>query len=202
MTTDLFQAWLQATNNKFSIQQRKVLLFVDNCPAHPDIQLSHIKLVFLQANTTSKLQPMDAGIIQTVKLNYRKRMVRHLLVKMDECEMASQLAKKIINVLAAIQWMQKAWQEVKESTVRKCYKNCGFSIDGTTDHDEEEMEAPEEANDDDPTISRVLDGVSINEFVSFDDNTATTQTLAGGWEEEIFREARGDTEEDVPDSDS
>ena len=104
---------------------------------------------------------------------------------MDECEMASQLAKQI-NTLDAKQWMQKAWLEVKESTICKCYKNCSFSVDVPTDHDEEEMEAPEEANNNDPNISRVLDSVSIEEFVSFNDNTVNTQTLGDDQEEEVF----------------
>ena len=56
------------------------------------------------------------------------------------------------------------------------------------DHDEEETKAPEEANNIDPTISRVLDGVSIREFVSFDDNSTTTQTLADDCEEEYYRQ--------------
>ena len=199
MTSDLFQAWLEATNNKFSSQQRQVLLFVDNCPAHPDIRLSHIKLVFLPANMTSTVQPMDAGIIQTIKLKYRKRMVRHLLGRMDENETASQLAKQI-SMLDAVQWIQKAWQEVKESTIRKCYKKCGFSVDVPTD--EEKTEAPEEADNTDPLISKVLDGVSIEEFVSFDDNTATTQTQADDCEEEVVRATREDAQEDVADCDS
>ena len=106
------------------------------------------------------------------------------------------------SVLDAIQWMQKSWQEVKESIIHKCYKNFDFSVGGPTDHDEEETEAPEEANNNDPTTSRVLNGVYIKEFVSFDDNTSTTLTLDDYWEEEIFREARGDTQEDVAASDS
>ena len=45
-------------------------MFVDNCSSHPDIEASDIKLVFLPPNTTSKLQPMDGGVIQAVKTNY------------------------------------------------------------------------------------------------------------------------------------
>ena len=42
-----------------------------------------------------------------------------------------------------------------------------------------ELASPEEANDNNPIISRVVDGVSIEEFVSFDDNTATTYADSG-----------------------
>ena len=45
-------------------QKRMILLFVDNCLAHPHIQnLKSVTLLFLPPNTTSKIQPMDQGIL-------------------------------------------------------------------------------------------------------------------------------------------
>ena len=72
MTSEIFTRWLNRLNNKMILQDRKILLFMDNCGAHPPTTLSNIKLVFFPPNTTSHLQPMDAGIIQNVKLHYRK----------------------------------------------------------------------------------------------------------------------------------
>ncbi len=46
MTGDIFRQWLHHVNNRMIYQQRKILMFVDNCSAHPDVQLSHVKLVF------------------------------------------------------------------------------------------------------------------------------------------------------------
>ncbi len=69
MTSELFKQWLDGLNNKMREQHRSILLFVDNCSAHPDLTLSNIKLVFFPPNTTSKLQPCDSGIIQNVKLS-------------------------------------------------------------------------------------------------------------------------------------
>ena len=70
MTKYMFSEWLDAL--KMRAQKRNILLLLDNCSAHPDIELSNIKLVFLPLRTTSHLQPCDAGIIQAVKLQYRK----------------------------------------------------------------------------------------------------------------------------------
>ena len=72
MTSELFREWLEHLN-----------MFVDNCSAHPDVQLSNMKLVFLPPNTTSRLQPCDAGIIATLKGLYRKWLLRHILAEMD-----------------------------------------------------------------------------------------------------------------------
>ena len=49
-------------------------MFIDNCPAHPHVSYSNVKLVFRPPNTTSKLQPCDAGIIKAAKANYRKKL--------------------------------------------------------------------------------------------------------------------------------
>lgn len=98
-----------------------------------------------------------------------------------------------------MQWMWKSWQKVEELTICKCYKKCSFSIDVPTD--QEETEAPEEADNSTSSVWKGLDDVFIEEFVSFDDNSATTQTLAEDWEEEMFWGVKGDAQEDIPNSD-
>ena len=107
MTGAIFRDWIESVNKKMKTKKHKIVLLIDNCGAHPDLQMSNVKTVFLPPNTTSKLQPCDAGIIQNVKQIYRKRMMRSLLMKMDECTVASELAKKI-NVLDAILWLHYA----------------------------------------------------------------------------------------------
>ena len=56
MTTILFKEWLERLNGQMQLQHRNILLFVDNCGAHPAVHLSNIKIVFLPPNTTSRLQ--------------------------------------------------------------------------------------------------------------------------------------------------
>ena len=108
-------------------QKRKILLFMDNASSHGHLKLKNIKLQFFPANTTSKLQPMDQGIIQATKLKYRKRQLRKTIVAMekDKAIYASQLLKEV-DVLQAIYWIKQAWDDVKAGTIQKCFKNCGF----------------------------------------------------------------------------
>ncbi|GFR60191.1 tigger transposable element-derived protein 6 [Elysia marginata] len=68
MTTKIFTYWLMGFNEKMKQQNRHVLLFLDNAPAHPTKQFSNVKLQFFPANTTSVLQTLDEGVIQAVKL--------------------------------------------------------------------------------------------------------------------------------------
>jgi hypothetical protein len=66
--------------NELRRKHRRILLLADNCPAHPHIQdLSDIKLVFLQPDTTSVLQPMDMGIIRSFKGYFRRFLVLQLI---------------------------------------------------------------------------------------------------------------------------
>jgi hypothetical protein len=58
---------------------RKVLLLIDNAPTHVSIELSNARVHFLPPNTTSQIQPMDAGIIHNFKLKYKTRFVQWLL---------------------------------------------------------------------------------------------------------------------------
>lgn len=80
MMNDLFKKYLLKFDDDMIKQNRKIILFIDNCSAHNDLpSLKHINAKFLPANTTSKLQPLDAGIIQNFKVFYRKEILHKLL---------------------------------------------------------------------------------------------------------------------------
>ena len=73
MTASLFDEWLADVNRKMMKQKRKILLFIDHAPCHnSDKEYSNISLKFFPPKTTSKLQPLDQGIIKNFKCYYRK----------------------------------------------------------------------------------------------------------------------------------
>jgi hypothetical protein len=73
MTTTLFDEWLISVNRSMVKQKRKILLFIDHAPCHNgDAEYSNISLKFFPPNTTSKLQPLDQGIIKNFKCHYRE----------------------------------------------------------------------------------------------------------------------------------
>lgn len=75
MNSGIMEAWLKGLDRKMGRQNRRILLFMDNAPSHPKIELRNIELKFFPANTTSHTQPMDMGIIQTTKLKFRRKQV-------------------------------------------------------------------------------------------------------------------------------
>lgn len=102
-------------------QNRKIILFIDNCSAHNDLpSLKNINVKFLPPNTTSKLQPLDAGIIQNFKVFYRKEVVHKLLLDIEKGK------KDPVDVLQAIRFSHKAWAKVSQSTIFNCFRSSGF----------------------------------------------------------------------------
>ncbi|XP_057305270.1 tigger transposable element-derived protein 6-like [Hydractinia symbiolongicarpus] len=131
MTSDVMETVLTRFNRKLVLEDRKVILFLDNAPCHPESiigQFSQIKIVFLPKNTTSRLQPLDAGIIQNFKVKYRKRFVKYVLARIQENTSETEIVKAI-NVLVAIRWIQDAWKEVSSSTIKNCFQKCGIKRD-------------------------------------------------------------------------
>lgn len=126
MTGSIFEKHMMELDKKFNEQNRSVLFLIDNCSAHPKTvasKLKSIKLVFFPPNMTSKVQPMDAGIIKNVKVNYRVKVVNNLIEKLENCSHP----KLMLNVLNAITYLSQAWNDVKPTTIRNCFKHVGIA---------------------------------------------------------------------------
>ncbi|UYV73092.1 TIGD4 [Cordylochernes scorpioides] len=64
MTGAIFTDWLKKLDQIFKRRERKILLILDNCPAHQIPEgLQNIEIRFLPALTTSALQPCDMGFV-------------------------------------------------------------------------------------------------------------------------------------------
>ena len=97
-------------------------------------------MVFLPANTTSVLQPLDQGIIQNLKLHYRKLLFRRVLSHINDNNSAESIARSI-NVLDACRWIATALKEVSPITVQKCFSRCGISLDQNEEaHNDEDKD--------------------------------------------------------------
>ena len=123
MDSFLFEEWVKELDKRFVREDRKVALIIDHCPAHTRIKgLNAVELIFLPPNTTSKTQPMDQGVIRSVKAIYRKKIIQRIIREVD----AGKGIPKI-SMLDAMQLLQSAWSEIKEATVQHCFRKAGIS---------------------------------------------------------------------------
>lgn len=120
---------------------RKIVLITDNAPTHaiPSVQpheehghkvyqLSNIKVVFLPPNVTSHVQPLDQGIIASLKAHYRRQLVHWLL---DEANKPANKSKSLKDLTPTfyqmLLWLKQAWeQHVTATTIANCWRKSGL----------------------------------------------------------------------------
>ena len=164
MTGVMFSDWLRNFDRDMRRKKRNVLLFLDNAPSHKhDLKLTNIMLVFLPANTTSKLQPMDQGIIQNFKSHYRNRMLEAAVSNIDNNDLSTDIAKSI-TVHDAVTWTAHAARKVTNQTVTNCFYHAGFPRPADTDTD-----LP----------------ATTSDYLASDELAPTTEELAEDWEDQL-----------------
>ena len=133
---------------------------------------------------------MDQGIIQTIKLKFCKRQLRHVISEMekDKSKCGSELLKNI-NILQAIYWINRSWQEVETSTIQKCFAKCGFtdfSHDDSAFNQINDMSDSEEEDDDIPlkfiSLARKLFNCEYHKLSDVDKQLATSDISVRNWE--------------------
>jgi hypothetical protein len=124
MTSLLFQEWLLQFDAHMKRQQRNVLLILDNAPTHmvKNLTLVSVKVLFLPPNTTSRIQPMDAGIIAAFKKRYRSF---HLANAIDR-DAAGEKDLYKVDILKAMRWCRSAWNALAPSTIENCWRHTGL----------------------------------------------------------------------------
>ena len=162
--SEVMEAVLARFNRKLEFEDRKVILFLDNATCHPESmigQFSQIKMIFLPKNTTSRLQPLNADIIQNFKVKYQRSLVKYVLARIQEDASAMQIVKGM-DLLVAIQWLQEAWKEVTNLTIKNCFEKCGIKGDN---------ELMEVGEDDDlefeALVKEFTTGISAAEYANF-----------------------------------
>ena len=107
------------------MERRKIALLIDNCPAHLSVpDLANVQLVFLPPDTTSVLQPMDQGVIRSLKVHYRGRVVRRLCRVLDKMKTLPK-----ISILQALKILVSSWEAVSAQTIVNCFRKAGITLE-------------------------------------------------------------------------
>ncbi|GFV16139.1 tigger transposable element-derived protein 6 [Trichonephila clavipes] len=121
-TIELFNEWLVQLNSDIKREKRHILLFLDNCIGHNNAPpLSNVKLQFFPPNSTSKLQPLNQGIIHNFKTFYRREVLKRVLDNLE-----NQQNVTTISILTDLIMIDKAWRVVTPLTIHSCFKKSGF----------------------------------------------------------------------------
>ena len=202
MTSVLFEEYVYKLDRQMVSQNRSIALIVDNYPSHPKFpNLRAITLIFLPPNSTSKTQPMDCGIIHSLKSSYRKELMLSMLIAHD--------AKNDFqpNLLQSLHWLSKAWQlSVSTDTIINCFASAGFTA--PTSITNLIQPSPSTGGQLDNIFQRILhlfsaqNPVSIDEFIHVDDNVITcdddiVMVIKSGKEEDDEQDADEEVDEAV-----
>ena len=139
MYTSQSNAWVDATlftywfHHKFvPIVQEKLIalgceltavLLLDNCSAHTDEEElisadGKVIAKFLPPNVTSLIQPMDKGVLESLKRYYHRKILEELVLS------GSSIVEflKGINLLKVSEMMAACWDEIQPMTLQLSWR--------------------------------------------------------------------------------
>lgn len=114
-----------------------MVLLMDNFSAHDlGVQiiggvtaLTNALIIWLPANTTSKWQPLDQGIINAWKAHTRRHLVRYLLRIVEQGPIDVQVELPKVKILQAIRCAVEAWNnDVQPSTIFNCFTKSSVKL--------------------------------------------------------------------------
>ena len=179
---------------------RKIALLIDNCPAHPPVSdLRNVQLVFFPPNSNSVLQPMDQGVIRSLKAHYRGRVVRRLCRALHKTKTLPK-----ISILQAMQILVSSWEAVSAQTIVNCFRKTGITSEAQnaaiTDPDDpfsDLKESLQQLHDIDPDM--VPESVTPESLTDVDNEVITTAPMVT--DDDILRSVRTNQQEQSDEDD-
>ena len=129
MTRQIFFFWLRRFDDYIGkTTGRRAVLLMDNCSAHgsPDYlpELLHVHILFLPKNTTAQLQPLDAGVIASLKKRYKNQQAATAI---DLIESGAVDNLYDCDVLTAMKRMYEIVECMEPSIINNCWRKTGIS---------------------------------------------------------------------------
>ncbi|XP_015790891.1 tigger transposable element-derived protein 6-like [Tetranychus urticae] len=140
MDRNIFTQWLKDLHDQLIIENKKVILLLDNFTGHK-VEYDEFPLItfeFLPAGTTALTQPLDNGPNRLVKSKYISKLMKRVIEKINTSSYISNIIKEI-NLLDAIKWIDETWKEISSQTIVNCWNHCGYvSLDFNDEYDLED----------------------------------------------------------------
>lgn len=208
MQLSIFNHYIRKLNEQMKRAGRKILLLMDQASPHTleeGFVPSNIKIHHLPANTTTHLQPCDAGIIWSFKAHYRKLFCENRIAAYEEAIETGE-DTSIFNIKDAIDLSAEAWKKVTNSTIRNCWIKTGilpdnyFSLNDSLPTTQELIEDFELV---DLTLprSQELEGINHTDLVTEIQSLISQLPVTNPMQAENFIEADHSVETDIMPSD-
>ena len=117
----IFGEWIYKLDLDMRKQGLHILLLLDNFSGHKwdSTRITNIRIKLLPPNMKSHIQPCDAGIIRTLKAHFRRFQMEHALDRWED----NQDKIYYMSVLDGMCMLARAWKQVKQSTIRNCWRH-------------------------------------------------------------------------------
>ena len=192
-------------------------LLLDNCSSHlwaakildpngsqeTSFVYDRIVIVFFPPNATSDCQPLDQGIIRSVKAGFRRAQLRTLLAEYELWQAGKHegdCGKFPINDHTHIRngmcWLKEAWNNLSENTIRRCFaKSKCLPLDSQAELNSQVTRRSAHVSNNDGDVNDLMEmlqrvrmdnefaqdmglkegetNVVINELITFDNNDPT-----------------------------
>ena len=131
----------------------------------------HIRVEFFPSNCTSKVQPLEQGIIQAFKAKYQSQVVTE---KLDAIDYGYELSE--IDIYNSIKKIYVAWKNVSEKTIQNCFKKAGFKEENS----QESVEKDEKIDAEMINFKKICQRINIDceEFLNIDIDLLASETLS------------------------
>jgi hypothetical protein len=202
MQRSIFKHYLERLNSKMIRENRHIILLMDNAKCHePDNinNLSNVKIHFLPPNTTSYLQPLDQGIIYSLKAQYRKLLCQNRIQTYDIYEEGDMIPPPV-NIFDSINLIANAWKKVTKETILNSWakteilpdnmRDSEYSSDSSGTFNEENIEEELKSLINEMPLSEPLD---VNEYINIDDKLSIEEEMSL---EEIVNMVNGQNEKE------
>ncbi|KAK7496858.1 hypothetical protein BaRGS_00011838 [Batillaria attramentaria] len=197
MTTDIFAGWLRSLDAAMGQQRRQIALFMDMTPSHlASVLLKHTSLKFYLDNSAHLLQPLNQGVVRTLKGYYRRRLLQATLARSNTVDSSLQSVQSI-SELDAIFWIQEAWRSISTETIGACFQAAAFPDSTESTSIERASVSVESLPSDLPLLvqrcSRVFRfaPMSVEVFIEFDSQLPCHHGDTEDWESSLVAEAMG-----------
>ena len=130
----------------------------------------------LPPNATSVVQPLDQGIIWSVKRRHKKKLAERYLVSVENNKDANTLLKQL-DIVVATNMVANAWKETNSTIIQNCCCKVGFkhhAVDPDPVPEEEPVApAPGVWN----KVQRWMGDVQFDDFAAREPEAPTTQPM-------------------------